>query len=361
MDFCKMPGWAYMKEIKTMKAVVKTRREPGNVEYIDVPEPAAGPGQVVIEVHHAGVCGTDIHIYKSEYVIDPPVILGHEMCGTIAEMGPGVTRFKLGDRVTVNPSAGKLCGHCRYCQIGAPFFCVNRAAHGSTMDGGFAKYCCVRQEIVFPLPDNLDLQVGALCEPFACSLQAVGELTVIDPGDVVVVSGPGPIGIMCTMLAKMRGARVVLLGTSEDADRMAIAQRLGADHVVDVETDDAKTFIADLTQGYGADVVFECAGAEASAAQCLDLVRKMGRYTQVGIFGAPLQMDLDQVVIKQLHLQGSMCHTWETWERTLRFLRQDLIDLHPLISERFGLSRWEEAFQNVLAKKGVKFLLYPEE
>ncbi len=142
---------------------------------------------------------------------------------------------------------------------------------------------------------------------------------------------------------------------------MAIAARLGVDHVLDVQTENAKEMIADLTQGYGADVLFECAGAEPSAAQCLEIVRKMGRYTQVGIFGSPLRIDLDQVVIKQLHLQGSMCHTWETWERTLRFLSQDLIDLDPLISGRLGLSHWEEAFQDVLAKKGVKFLLYPEE
>ena len=207
----------------------------------------------------------------------------------------------------------------------------------------------------------MDLQTGTLCEPFACSFQAVAELTVIEPGDVIVVSGPGPIGIMCAMLAKTYAAKVVLLGTSQDAVRMKIAKELGIDHTVDVETDDAKKVINDLTHGYGADVVFECAGAGASATLCLDLVRKMGRYTQVGIFGKPLQVDLDQVVIKQLHLQGSMCHTWETWERTLRFLRQDLIDLHPLISMRCGLSHWEEVFQNVQAKKGVKFLLYPEE
>ena len=152
-----------------MKAVVKTRLEPGNVELIDVPDPQAGPGQVVIEVHNAGVCGTDIHIFKSEYVIKPPVILGHELCGTVAEVGPGVTRIKVGDRVTVNPSAGKLCGNCRYCQIGALVLLHRSSRCGQWYNGGFAKYCCVRQEIVFPLPDNLDFETGALCEPFACS------------------------------------------------------------------------------------------------------------------------------------------------------------------------------------------------
>ncbi|MBN1343579.1 MAG: zinc-binding dehydrogenase [Phycisphaerae bacterium] len=344
-----------------MKAVVKTRPEPGNVELIDVPEPQAGPGHVVIEVHNAGVCGTDIHIYKSEYVIKPPVILGHELCGTIVEVGPGVTRCAVGDRVTVNPSAGQLCGNCRYCRIGAPFFCIDRSAVGSGMNGGFAKYCRVRQEIVFRLPENLDFETGALCEPFACALQAVVELTLIEPGEIVVVSGPGPIGIMCAMLAKSRGARVVLLGTSGDADRMAVAKRLGADNVVNVETDDPRRAIQDLTQGYGPDVVFECSGAPASAELCLDIVRKMGRYTQVGLFGKPLQMDLDKVVVKQIHLQGSMCHTWQTWERTLRFLEQDLVDLRPLITNRLPLSRWEEAFEGVIARKELKVLLHPEE
>jgi L-iditol 2-dehydrogenase len=344
-----------------VKAVVKTRPEPGNVELIDMPEPSAGPGQVVVEVANAGICGTDIHIFKSEYVIKPPVILGHELCGKVVETGPGVTRVKVGDRVTVNPSAGKLCGRCRYCQIGAPFFCVDRAALGSGMNGGFAKYCGVRQEIVFPLPENLDDQTGALCEPLACAFQAVVELTVIKPGEIVVVSGPGPIGLMCATLAKAHGARVVLLGTSGDAGRLALAQRLGVDRVVDVQAEDAKAVVADLTEGYGADAVFECAGAEASAAQCLEIVRKMGRYTQVGIFGSPVHVDLDKVVVKQLHFQGSMCHTWATWEHTMRFLAQGLIDLRPFISRRLPLSRWEEGFQGVLARQDIKVLLYPEE
>jgi L-iditol 2-dehydrogenase len=343
-----------------MKAVVKTRPEPGNVEYTDMPDPQAGPGQVVIEVRNAGVCGTDIHIFKSEYVIKPPVILGHELCGTIVETGPGVTRLKVGDRVTVNPSAGRLCGKCRYCQVGAPFFCLDRAAVGSGMNGGFAKYCGVRQEIVIPLPANLDFEAGALCEPFACAVQAVIELTTINPGDVVAVSGPGPIGLMCAMLAKGQGAHVVLLGTANDAGRMALSKSLGVDATVNVSAEDPREIIEQLTQGYGADAVLECAGAPASAAMCLDLVRKMGRYTQVGIFGAPLQIDLDKVVLKQVRFQGSICHTWETWERTMRLLGDGAFDLRPLISNRLPLSRWNEAFQGVINKTETKVLLHPE-
>ena len=344
-----------------MKAVVKTRPEPGNVELVDMPEPQAEADKVVIEVRAAGICGTDIHIYKSEYLINPPVILGHEFSGEVVEVGPEVTRFQVGDRVTINPSAGQLCGHCRYCRMGAPFLCMDRAAVGSGMDGGFARYCGVREEIVYRLPENLDFDTGALCEPFACALQAVVELTEILPGEVAVVSGPGPIGLMCLMLARMHGARVAMLGISADAQRLEIARALGGDPVIDVEREDPRPIIDDLTGDYGADVVLECAGANASVNQCLDLVKKLGRYTQVGLFGDKVEIDLDQVTKKQLHMQGSICHTWETWDRTMNFLGQGLIDLNPLITERLPLSRWEEGFKRARDKEGAKILLYPEE
>ena len=343
-----------------MKAVVKTRPEPGNVEYIEMPEPQAAPGHVVIEIRNAGVCGTDIHIFKSEYVIKPPVILGHEVCGTIVETGAGVTRWKVGDRVTVNPSAGQLCGKCRYCQVGAPFMCIDRAAVGSGIHGGFAKYLKVRQEIVLPLPESLDFETGALCEPFACAVQAVLELTIIRPGEVVAVSGPGPIGLMCAMLAKAHGARVVLLGTAKDASRMELSKTLGTDVTVNVEEGHALETVKDLTHGYGADVVLECAGAPASAAMCLDLVRKMGRYTQVGLFGSPFELDLNKVILKQLHFQGSICHSWQTWDTTLRLLGDGVFDLRALISNRLPLSRWEEAFAGVINKTETKVLLQPQ-
>ncbi len=181
------------------------------------------------------------------------------------------------------------------------------------------------------------------------------------PGELVAVSGPGPIGLLCAMLAKAHGARVVVLGTSSDAGRMALARQIGADRAIDVQAEDAKAVVGDMTQGYGADVVIECAGVEESAAMCLDLVRKMGRYTQVGIFGHPIQADLDKVVVKQVHFQGSMCHTWATWELTMRLLAQGLIDLRPLISRRLPLGQWEDGFQGVIARRDIKVLLYPEE
>jgi L-iditol 2-dehydrogenase len=141
---------------------------------------------------------------------------------------------------------------------------------------------------------------------------------------------------------------------------MALSKSFGVDATVNVSAEDPREIIKQLTQGYGADAVLECAGAPASAAMCLDLVRKMGRYTQVGIFGAPLQIDLDKVVLKQVRFQGSICHTWETWDRTMRLLGDGAFDLRPLISNRLPLSRWNEAFQGVINKTETKVLLHPE-
>jgi L-iditol 2-dehydrogenase len=162
------------------------------------------------------------------------------------------------------------------------------------------------------------------------------------------------------MLAKAYGARVVLLGTAKDASRMELSKTLGTDVTVNVEEGHALETVKDLTHGYGADVVLECAGAPASAAMCLDLVRKMGRYTQVGLFGAPFEFDLNKVILKQLHFQGSICHSWQTWDTTLRLLGDGVFDLRPLISNRLPLICWEEAFQGVINKTETKVLLQPE-
>ena len=132
---------------------------------MDVPEPVAGPGEMIIEVHNAGVCGTDIHIFKSEYIIDPPVILGHELCGTIAEVGQGVRRFKPGERVTINPSAGKLCGHCRFCRVGAPFFCVGPCRPRQHDERGFC-------EVLLRERGNRLSFAGELGSPGRCAVRA---------------------------------------------------------------------------------------------------------------------------------------------------------------------------------------------
>ena len=178
-------------------------------------------------------------------------------------------------------------------------------------------------------------------------------------GDLVVVSGPGPIGTLCAMLARTQGARVVMLGTSVDSLRMDLSLRLRMDRIINVDKENTSQIVNDLTDGYGADAVIECSGAEASANMCLDLVKRRGQYTQVGIFGKPLHLDLDRLLYKELHIQGSICRTWQTWQRIIGILEQGAIDLHPLISEKLPLSRWAEAFDRVRSKQGTKSCSIP--
>jgi L-iditol 2-dehydrogenase len=208
-----------------MKGLFKCAAGDGNMEIRDAGTPKAGPGQVVIEVKAAGICGSDLHIYhwNIAYKMKPPFIVGHEFSGVISEVGEGVEGFAKGDRVTAEPSA-QICGHCRYCRTGAYNMCSERLVLGYWFDGCFAEYILVAAERLHRLPDNIGFDEGALSEPLACCVHAVHENTGIEVGDLVAVSGPGAIGLLCAQLAKAEGAAVMVIGTAADKERLALAR-----------------------------------------------------------------------------------------------------------------------------------------
>ncbi|MBC7190709.1 zinc-binding dehydrogenase, partial [Candidatus Aerophobetes bacterium] len=247
-----------------MKAVVKFEKGHGNVEVREVEEPRVGEGEVKIEVKAAGICGTDIHIYHDRFKNNPPVILGHEFCGVVREVGKNVTEFKEGDRVT-SETAGWVCGKCFYCRTGNYNLCPERKGIGYMLNGAFTRFCVVRKEIVHRLPDNVDFISGALCEPLSCAVHGIIEETGIETGDVVLVIGPGPIGLLSVQIAKTEGGKVIVTGLSVDEERLSLAKELGADFVVNVEKDNVEKLVRDLTDGYGADVVLECSGSSSGA------------------------------------------------------------------------------------------------
>ncbi len=174
----------------TMQAVVKTARGEGNVALRELPQPRPGPGQVLLAVRAAGICGTDLHIYHDEFPTQPPVVLGHELAGEVVAAGDGVTRVSVGDRVTTE-TYFHLCGSCRFCRGGQPNLCPERRSIGSGVDGGFAPYVVVPERNIHRLPDNLSFQEAALSEPLACVVHGALELPKVTPGDVAVVAGPG--------------------------------------------------------------------------------------------------------------------------------------------------------------------------
>jgi L-iditol 2-dehydrogenase len=344
-----------------MKAVVKLEKGEGHVEYTDVQEPVCRPGCVKLEVKFSGICGTDLHVFHDTFTYYPPVILGHEFGGVITEVGEGVTKVKPGSRVAVLGSTMIQCGKCEFCRAGQYMFCKNRRGMGHGTNGSFTRFVVVREDQVYPIPDAMPMEYAALYEPFGTAVQAVEEITPFGPGDVVLVSGPGPIGLMCAALAAANGCRVVVAGAGGDGLRLGIAKQLGCDFTVDVTQQPLQPFIEELTHGRGVDIAIESAGAAASARACLAALRPLGRYIQVGINGHEVTLPFDTVLYKMLTVYGAIGHSLSTWDRIVRIMEQGKVDLSPLITHKMPLSQWREAFDLCERKETCKVLLYADE
>jgi L-iditol 2-dehydrogenase len=343
-----------------MQAVVKTSPGVGNVELLDVGEPDVEPGQVKIAVQAAGICGTDLHIYYDEYRSWPPVVLGHEVSGLVVEVGRDVTRVVPGDRVTTE-TYFSTCEVCRYCRNGRPNLCPSRRSIGSAVNGGFTSYLVVPERNVHRLPDNITYRAGALTEPLACVVRGALELPELRAGDVAVIAGPGAIGLLTLQVVKATGAQAIVLGTDLDEYRLCTAQELGADHTFYVQRDDVRSALEELTSGDGADIVYECSGAGASAMGLLDLVRRGGQYAQIGLFGKPVAWDLDQVCFKELRVTGSFATVPSSWHRALSLMASGAVNTERLVSRVFPLEKWRDAFDLFESKAVLKTALSPVE
>ncbi len=344
-----------------MKAVVKYKSGAGNVGLRDVEEPVISDDQVKVKVGFCGICGTDLHVYHDRFRNYPPVVLGHEFAGTVVETGRGVSHIHEGDHVTVLPASAVTCGECYYCRQGQFMFCPERRGMGHGVNGAFTQYVTVRKDQVYKLPENLSLEVAALCEPFAAAVHAVAEKAIICPGDVVLLSGPGPIGLMCLKMLVSLGVKTIVSGAGCDKVRLGLAKELGASITVNVEKQDLKEVVLKETGGRGVDAAFECAGAASSVRSCLDALRPCGRLTQVGHFGKSLELNYDWVAFKELEIIGSVGYTVATWDRVMRILGEGSIDLSDMITHKLPIDDWKNAFDLCEQKEGLKVLLYYDE
>lgn len=343
-----------------MLALVKTENGPGRVQLMEVAEPESGPGEIKIQVAATGVCGTDLHILHGQaFAVVPPVIMGHEFAGTVTVVGVGVTAWKVGDRVTAEPPA-RTCGMCEYCQTGLLALCPDRRSLGSGVNGAFAAYVVAPAHRVHRLPDSVDFLNGALAEPAACCVHAVVEQGHVSAGDVVLVTGPGPMGLLTAQVARAQGATVLLVGTAEDEERLSTGRELGIDIALAAGAGEVQAIVARLTAGRGADVVFECAGAGPAVRTCLEAVKKRGCYVQVGLLARPIEMDFGQVVAKELKVTGSFGSTYTSWERALELMALGKVRTRPLITADLPLVRWEEGFSQMERKQGCKVVLRPD-
>lgn len=338
---------------KKMKALVKYAPGNGNMELREVPEPSPGPNEVKIKVKFASICGSDLHILHGDIGIPMrfPVIPGHEFAGVVVEIGENVKNVKIGERVT-GENTRTVCGVCRQCVTGSYNLCQHRLATGYAYDGAFAEYVIIPDVRIHKLPENVDFRSGALTDPSACAYHAVQELTGINAGDIVLITGPGPMGLFSLQYVKLNGGIVILVGTEKDKKRLDIGSKLGADYILSGGNIEKK--IMEITNGKGVDVVLECSGAESAAQLGIQTVRREGKYTQIGIFGKPVEIALDQVLYKEIKVTGSFSQKYWGWEKALELCSQGKIKVSPLITHTFPLSLWREAFEIFESGEAIK-------
>jgi L-iditol 2-dehydrogenase len=342
-----------------MKAVVKF--EPGirKVELREIPIPKPGKGEVLIKVMAAGVCGTDVHIYYDDgYKTHPPVVLGHEVSGVVESLGEGVENCAVGARVTTE-TYYYTCGVCPYCRTGRRNLCDSRLSIGSGVNGGFTSLLVVPEGNLHYLPDSVSFEHGALTEPVAVCAQAVFEKAKIIPHDNVVISGPGFIGLICLQLLKISGARCIVIGGPSDSRRLSLAERLGADVILQAGSEDLEKKVKDLCNKIGADAVIECSGSEAGINSGIRYIKKGGCFVQVGLSGKNISLDIDTLTLKEINLKGTFAQKWYWWGNAISLMSSGQLNVSPLISEMAPISSWKEVFENAAQQQGIKYLLKP--
>ncbi len=343
-----------------MLAVVNVERKPFAVEMQERPVPEIGPTDVLLQVRGVGVCGSDLHQWHASHSwhVNYPVTLGHEFGGVIAQTGKDVTAYKEGDRV-VSETAASICGRCVYCRSGFYNVCPNRLGFGYGVDGAMAEYVRVPERCLHRIPQGLPFEDACLTEPGCVAAQAVLELSHIQPGDFVVVMGPGTIGLMALMMAKLGSpGELWMLGTSKDTARLELAKSLGATRAIAVDLENAAEAARTIGDGFGAHLVIDCTGVSQALAPCMEMVRQLGQITKIGWGKEPVGVSLDPLVAKAARLQGSFSHNWKTWERVLGLYARGQVT-PGAIRRSFPLTDWENAFKTMDSLAIAKSVLLP--
>lgn len=348
-----------------MHAIVKTGPYPGIV-YTDVEKPKPESNEVLIQVHAAAICGTDLGLYRwnaggqrfaGKFTVNWPLTLGHEFSGIIVEVGEAVKDRYVGQRVSLETHLP--CGKCFNCLNDMPHNCMDMGAYGTSCNGSFAEYAIGPANVTFPLPDEISFEEGALLEPGGVAMRSVDEAAVL-PGETVVVNGCGPIGLLTVLILKAGNAARVI-ATDIDDYRLNMARQFGA-VAIKADRPDIVAKIKELTQMRGgADVVIETSGAPSAYKSIFQFLRLEGRLVTVGHPGDVIPVNwMEDVNLRGLSIKGIFGRRiWRTWYQLSSLMAADRVHLLDVVTHRYKMSQAEEAFEQ--ATKGAgKILLLPD-
>jgi L-iditol 2-dehydrogenase len=327
--------------------------EPRVIDTEEVPIPEAGPGQVLIEVAAVGICGSDVHYFEhgriADFVVREPLVLGHEASGTIRAVGVGVPEDRVGQRVALEPQ--ETCGRCRECLAGRYNLCPGVEFFATPpVHGAFAQYVVLSAHRAHPVPDQVTDEAAALIEPLSVAVWAAHKANV-EPGDRVLVTGAGPVGLLCADVARVRGAWVAVSDTNPN--RLAVAQQRGAQAIVDV------TAAPLAEQVEPVDVVLECSGAGPAVTQAFTVAAPAARIVLVGVGAPTLELPVATIQIKELQVTGTFRYA-NCYPAAISLAASGMVDLDGLVTSRFGLADVADALQ--IAKQDpttLKPVVYP--
>jgi threonine 3-dehydrogenase len=343
----------------TMKAVVKN--SPGHgLEMTSLPIPTIEPDEVLVKVRAASICGTDLHIYNwddwAASRVNPPIIVGHEVCGDIVERGSMVKSPGIGDFVSLESHV--ICNSCSYCRTGLGHICENTRLIGVDRDGGFAEYIAINAQNAWPNPHDLPLEIAVIQENFGNAVHTAFAADL--RAKKVLVTGCGPVGIMTIAVARAIGARAIY-ATDISPYRIEFAQKMGADMALHAENDDVVNQILDATEGEGVDVLLEMSGAPLAIDQGFGLLKPGGEAALLGVAPGPFKFDWNHhIVFKAAKVLGiSGRRLWQTWYQARGLVRSGAVDLSSMVTHHFTLEEYDKAFAAMASGETGKVMLTP--
>jgi L-iditol 2-dehydrogenase len=339
-----------------MKALLKTERLPGHIALADVPTPKPGPGEVLVRVTAASVCGSDLHAFHydaSYHFMAVPVILGHEVTGIVESTGEGAARFRRGDRVVAE--AIHYCGTCSCCRLGRFHICEQFQVMGLHKNGGFAEFFIIPEQFVHSVPDELDPTIACLVEPLSIAVHAVKHRTRITPGDRVGIFGPGAIGLFTAQVVRTYGGIPVLFGVKQDETaRLPLARQMGIETIT-LPAQNSEDVPAPFAGAF--ETILDCSGSHAAVRTALRYIKKGGHLVLVGLFKQDVSLPLSTVVRHELTIAGSYSSTSADYEKAIQLLIRGDVRTEGMVAA-YAFDDFEQAFNDAAAQLVMKPILH---